>query len=370
MRAEQAVATTMAPTAQTLATKLRLARGIKERDCRAVFTDDSRDGKNTKRGSIFVLVGKEGGSQFQKMINNYLDNNAAAPLAPLLATLKGDVERCYVHLDTEQDEVRETLSSITVDEPTFSAPMPQHVKDRIKNLLAFRETTEEDKYPQLRDASLGKWRARCAALYAGGQDINAADMPPEVDDGFTLNHNLVKKKGPVKTYQLAAQLTVDRLVTGLRDKYTEPSVDDKKQAMRDAFGVFFEKVVRVVEAHEEKAIRSLSSEEPALTEALTKRFGPRAEAAAQRTSDIAVKSGNASAAAAQEAGFYPGLAAARKENKKNKFTSIQTPTGIERAPNNMYPAYVAERIKAGFLESKNLVRAWTNHKPRRKRANM
>ena len=64
------------------------------------------------------------------------------------------------------------------------------------------------------------------------------------------------------------------------------------------------------------------------------------------------------------------MAAARKENKKNKFTSIQTPTGIERAPNNMYPAYVAERIKAGFLESKNLVRAWTNHKPRRKRANM
>jgi hypothetical protein len=65
----------------------------------------------------------------------------------------------------------------------------------------------------------------------------------------------------------------------------------------------------------------------------------------------------------------PGLKAAMKERKKCKFGRLQTPTGVERAPNNMYPAYVAERIKAGFLKSKNLARAWTNHKPRRKRAN-
>ena len=60
---------------------------------------------------------------------------------------------------------------------------------------------------------------------------------------------------------------------------------------------------------------------------------------------------------------------AMKERKKCTWGRLQRPTGIERAPNNMYPAYVAARIKKGFLKSKNLARAWTNHKPRRKRAN-
>ena len=354
---------------ESLETKVQLAKRVAGGEsCRVVFIAHHYPG-SISQGDALRWIGKRGRIDAPYLFIDYYDANGAdALLAPLADVLIGDIVSCYAHLKTEQDEIRKALRRITVVEPTFSTKMPQDVKDRIERLEAFRVTTEKDKYPQLSGASQRKWKARCAALYAGGQDINAADMPPKVEDGFSLNHHLVMKK-EVKTYQEAAQLTLDTLVTGLRDKYTEPSVDDKKQAMRDAFGVFFDKVVRVVEAHEEKAIRSLSSEEPALTEALTKRFGPRAEAVEQRAEAASSKGGNAFAVAAQEAGFNPGLAAARKELKKCTFGRLQTPTGVERAPNNMYPPYVAERIKAGFLKSKNLARAWTNHKPRRKRAN-
>lgn len=323
-----------------------------------------------RNGDALRLAGMSGKIQSSQLLKEYFDANGDdAPLAPLLATLKCNVQPCYAHLDTEQDEVREALRRITVVEPTFSTEMPQEIKDRIARLEAFRPTTEEDKYPQLRDASQLKWQGRCAALYMGAADIAAKEMPPAVEDGFKLNSGHKSKKGPVKTYQGAARLSLDRVVEGLRDKYRPPKPEVLKKAKYAAFGDAFDLVVGVVEAQELKAIRAMPDKEPDLTRALEARFAPRAEAATERASEWGTKGATEKHRKAKEQGVDP-LAAATKERKKVKFGRLQTPTGIERAPNNMYPAYVAERIKKGFLESKNIVRAWTNYKPRRKRANM
>jgi hypothetical protein len=337
------------------------------RSCRVVFEAAHRQGR--PYGDALKLVGVSE-ANFHTRISKYLEDNDDAPLAPFAVSVRSDVLVGYAHLETELDEMRKILDGVNVTEPTFSTTMPQQVKARIKKLQAFRVTTEEDKYPQLRDASLGKWRARAGALFVGAKDIAPRDIPPAVDGGFKVNHGFNSKKGPVKTYQAATQLTLDNIVKDLQDQYKEPTAEAKEKKRRAAAQAFFETLVDVVEAQEAKAICAMPSDEPALTKALRERFGPRAEAAAQRQSDANSKGSTAMHRKYKEQGVEnPGLKAAMKERKKCKFGRLQTPTGVERAPNNMYPAYVAERIKAGFLKSKNLARAWTNHKPRRKRAN-
>ena len=290
-----------------------------------------------------------------------MDKDADAPLAPLLATLKDDVERCYVHLDAEQDEVRETLSSITVVEPTFTREMPPEVAERIAALEAVKVFTNSKLYPHL-EGSMGKWSKRCKALCVSPVDLAPKDIGPPVPYGCCLNSNLRVGK---ESWQNVARKSIQAAIEELRDPYSkEPSVEDKKKAKRDAFGGVFELVVRAVEAQEEKAIGALPDKEPDLTRALTERFALRAEAKEQRSSEIGVKAGNASIAAAEEEG-RDTLAAANKELEKCKFNSKKI-SGRENYPNNLYDANLLQRFQHDLLEADDPVSRLTGIQKKKK----
>jgi hypothetical protein len=351
---------------QSLEHKIEQATAIRTLGCRRVFTAASKRGLIITEGCVLRLIGKDGKIVCYQLFRDYVDANGDdAALAPLLATLKDDILVCYNHLETEQKTLKSSFVDITVVEPSTEASATPEVEAQIRVLEALKKTTQ---LPQLQKVSSDKWDARLKALDGNKRDVPKAEIGDPVPNGLNLTKNL--RQGKKEPWCKAAERSIQAKIDDLRKLSKPPTADKLKRLKRDAFAGVFELVVRAVEAHEDKAIQAMPSEGPALTEALRKRFAPRAEAESQRYRAVRSEGCKGAHRKYKEQGVpHPGSIAAWKEKRKCKFGRIQTPKGTERAPNNMYPPYVAERIKAGFLKSKNLVRAWTNHKPRRKRAN-
>ena len=104
-----------------------------------------------------------------------------------------------------------------------------------------------------------------------------------------------------------------------------------------------------------------------MTEALRKRFAPRAEAAAQRFSDATSKGGTEGIRRAEEQGVeHPGLKAANKKLAACTFGPCQKPKGDVRAPNNNYPPYVFKRIEHDIAKATNIT-SWMKYEVSKKK---
>lgn len=350
--------------AQSLERKIELARDIQHDGCRAVFAAASKRGSILTEGCALQLIGKAGKIKCGALISDYFKAHSDdAALAPLLAILKADTLACYVHLDDdEQTSVESSLVEITVVEPSSEASATPADRERIKVLEAVLHTTDVTKCPQLRGLSGNKWKNRIRALCTS-TDPNAEVGEP-VDDGVAwVSRNKLKASD---TGQLVAYRCVDAKLKILRLKCSPPTADALKKLKQDAFGDAYRKLVEVVEAAEDKAIQAMPSEGPALTEALKKRFAPRAEAVAQQKSDHSSKGATEKHRRAKEQGVVNPCAAAHKKNAGCTFGPCRKPKGDERAPNNNYPPYVHKRIEHDIAKATNIT-SWMKYEVSKKK---
>ena len=118
----------------------------------------------------------------------------------------------------------------------------------------------------------------------------------------------------------------------------------------------------MVETHEEEAIRALP-EGPALTEALRKRFAPRAEAAVRRAAAGSSKGSQAQQKKYREEGVD---VSALMHAGRGNFGRGQKPKGDKRAPNNNYPQYVFKRIEHGIAKATNIT-SWMKYEVSKKK---
>ena len=159
----------------------------------------------------------------------------------------------------------------------------------------------------------------------------------------------------------AAERSVAVVLTRLRDRNKPPTADALKEQKREAFRDAFEELVGLVEAAEEEAIQAMPAEAAAFEKALKARFAPRAEAAAQRKSDVGSRSGLEFHRKCKEQGVqHPGLKAADKKKASGTFGRCQKAKGDASAPNNNYPQYVFKRIKHGIAKATKIT-SWMNY---------
>ena len=340
---------------QSVGTKLQLGERIRTQDCRAVLGD------NPHKAAIFTFIGKEGPAQYARLLMTYLDNDASAPLAPLLATEKNRILACYAD-PLERASLKSSIEQITVVEPSTEAAATPEVEERIAVLEAVKETT---KLPQLQGLSSTIWKKRLPALCTSAEAD--AEIGGPVPDGFKFSQHL--RESRTEPWCKAAARSIDVVLRKLRDLRLPPSAEALKKMKRDAFGDAYKKLMEVVGAAEDKAIHAMPSEGPALTEALTKRFAPRAEAAAQRDRDRAQKAGSAYATTykeQKEQGKKTSLDAANKETDRCIFGLCKTPKGDVSAPNNNYPQYVFKRIEHGIAKAANIT-SWMKYEVSKKK---
>ena len=298
-----------------------------------------------------MFLGKEGNCQCFRLVMTYLENDAGAPLAPLLVTEKNHILECYAD-PLERAALKLSFENVTVIEPPTKGTVTPEVEERIQKLEALKLTT---KLPQLANTGMDAWKARLGALDCNPQNVKAKDIGDPVPEGLKLKTGWREGKEP---WCNVALKSIDALLKSLRD--VKPLTSDAlRKAKREAFGDAFVKLVELVEAAEEKAIDAMPTAEPAFAEALKKRFAPRAEAATQRASDIGVKGGEAKIRKAKEQGLDP-LAPANKELAKSTFGRCQKVDGDARAPNNNYKPYVFKRIEHGIAEATNIT-SWMKY---------
>jgi hypothetical protein len=340
-------------TMQSLQHKVDLATAIRTSSCRDVFTATSRDA-NLAQGDALRLIAKEGKILVDHLLGDHFkENGDDAAVAPLLETEKGRILACYDALPVEKASLEISFETVTVVEPSSEATVTLDVEERIKLLLAFKETTT---LSQLQDLSRGKWEARCLALSTVETDVDKATIGPPVDGGFTLKYKGKKKSA---TYQDCAQTSVEQELTRVRALSKPPTAKALKKLKRDAFREAYGKLVELVEAAEEKAIGAMPAAKPALAEALRKRFEPRVKAAEQRKNDSSVKGVTEKHRRAKDQGVDP-LAAAKKELAKRTFGACLKPSGDERAPNNNYKPYVYKRIEHGIAKATKIT-SWMKY---------
>jgi hypothetical protein len=341
---------------QTLATKLQLATKIRTLGCRAALAAASHRGSALTEGCALTLIGKPGTSICHLLFSDYVkENGDDAALAPLLEREKSRVLVRYDHLDEkERASVKISLEAITVVEPSTESSATSEVEERIRVLEALQETTT---LPQLQGLSSTKWKKRLLALSTSAKAD--AEIGGPVDDGVKFNQNL--RESRTEPWCKAAERSIDVVLKKLRARRSPPTAEALKQMKRDAWRDAFENLVRAVEAHEDKAIQALPAEAAALEKALKARFGPRAEAAAQRHSDMTSKGGSASQRNAREQGVqHPGLKAAEKKKARCTFGPCTKPKGDTRAPNNNYPQYVFKRIEHGIAKATKIT-SWMKY---------